>query len=635
MHIDLNDATFPKLLKRNAENFSENKAALRRKGLGIWQSCSWQQYYDNVRRLGLGLHALGFKNGDKLAIIGSNRPESLFAELAAQAAGGVAVSLYQDATSSEVGDDLERFDVSWVIAEDQEQVDKILDQKQRLPKLHRIIYLHKRGLRNYRDELLTSFEALQKQGDELAARQPQLFDSLVTAGQGDNTAIICLTSGTTGQPKGAMLSFKNLISMSIALNEADPGNDTDEFVSLLPLAWFGEQLMSLAAPLVSGSTVNFPEKAETALADLREIGPQIMLSPPKLWESLAATVRVRMMDSTPFKKFMFNSLMPIGEKHADCLLAGQTPPLPLKLSYFFANRLLFSALRDHLGLSRIRSALTGGASLGPETFRFFHAIGVNLKQLYGQTEIAGIACMHRDGGINGSTVGLPLPGTEIRIDDNGEILSRSAGIFQGYYGDQEATSRAMTNNGWLRSGDSGMLDAQGHLTVVDRISGLLTLADGTRLPSQQIENRLRFSPFIAEAIVLGGGNFPLFALIGINSRVVGKWAGDRKLSYMTFADLAAKPEVNELIAGEVARVNQSQSQQARIVRFAIIYKELDADEGELTRNGKVRRQTLEALYADLIGALQTGLEAIEIDKDIVFQDGKSGHIRTTVTIKST
>ncbi|MBC7963932.1 MAG: AMP-binding protein [Steroidobacteraceae bacterium] len=627
--------TFPKLLKLNAERFGGNKAALRSKGLGIWQTCSWQQYHDNVRRLALGLHALGFTAGDKLAIIGSNRPESLFAGIAAQAAGGLAVSLYRDATPREVADDLDRFDVSWVIAEDQEQVDKILDRKERLPKLRKIIYIRKRGLRNYRDELLTSFEALQELGARQAARQPQLFDSLVAAGKGDDTAIICLTSGTTGQPKGALLSFKNLISMSIALNEGDPRSETDEFVSLLPLAWFGEQLMSVAAPLLAGYTVNFPETAETALADLREIGPQIMLSPPKLWESIAATVRVRMMDATPFKKFMFNTCMPIGEKYADCRLTGRTPPLSLQVGRFFANMLLFRALRDRLGLSRIRSALTGGASLGSDTLRFFHAIGVNLKQLYGQTEIAGIVCMHRNDGINGSTVGLPLPGTEIRIDENGEIQSRSAGLFQGYYGDQEATSRALTGDGWLRSGDSGTLDAQGHLTVVDRISDLLTLSDGSRLPPQLIENRLRFSPFIAEAVLLGGGSSGLFALVGINSRVVGKWAGDKKLSYMTFADLASRPEVNELVAAEVAKVNQTLPQQARIARFAIFYKELDADEGELTRNGKTRRQTLAVLYAELIEALQAGREKVEIDKDIIFQDGKSGHIRTTVTIKST
>lgn len=635
MHIDLNDITFPKLLKAQAAAFGTKKTALRNKGLGIWQSCSWQQYLDNVRTLALGLHSLGFGADDKLAIIGNNRPESLFAEIAAQAAGGIALSLYHDSTPQEVAGAIVQFDVSFVIAEDQEQVDKLLDQRDRLPNLRRIIYIRKRGMRKYQDELLASLESIQETGTILEGQQPELFDRLIAAGRGDDTAIICLTSGTTGHPKGAMLSFRNLISMSLAFNEADPKNVGDEFVSLLPLAWFGEQLMSVAAPLVIGYTVNFPEKAETAMADMREIGPHIMLSPPKVWESIATSVRVRMADSTPFKKFMYNTFMPFGERYADCLLAGTSPPLSLKIGRFIADILLFRALRDRLGLSRIRSALTGGASLGTSVFRFFHAIGVNLKQLYGQTEIAGVTCMHRNGGVNGATVGLPLPGTEIRIDENGELLSRSAGLFKGYYGDEEATRQAVTADGWLRSGDAGCLDSNGHITVTDRISDVLTLDDGSHFSTQQIENNLRFSPYIAEAVVFGGGGSPLVALISISSRVAGKWAGDNKLSYMTFADLTSRPEIIELIAGEVTRANAAMPDQARISRFAIIYKELDADEGELTRTGRVRRETVRVIYKELIDALHAGLTAVPIDTAIEFSDGKSGHIRTTVTIRTT
>jgi long-chain acyl-CoA synthetase len=633
-HIDLNDMTFPKLLKAQAAAFGAKKTALRKKGLGIWQSYSWQEYVDNVRSLALGLDSLGFKSGDKLAIIGNNRPESLFAEIAAQSIGGVAVSLYHDSTPLEVAGAIAQFDVSFVIAEDQEQVDKLLEQQEKLPKLRRIIYIQSRGMRKYSSDLLTSFAAVQEFGTIHGTQQPELFDTLVAAGKADDTAIICLTSGTTGTPKGAMLSFRNLISMSIAFNEADPKKAGDEFVSLLPLAWFGEQLMSVAAPLVVGYTVNFPEKEETAMADLREIGPHIMLSPPKVWESIAATVRVRMMDSTPFKKFMFNTFMPIGERYADSILAGTSPSLSQKISYFFANVLLFRALRDRLGLSHIHSALTGGASLGSGVFRFFHAIGVNLKQLYGQTEIAGVTCMHRNGGVQGTTVGLPLPGTEIRIDESGEVLSRSAGLFKGYYGDEAATKNVITADGWLKSGDAGYMDAQGHLIITDRKNDVLTLSDGSRFSAQQIENSLRFSPYIAEAVVCGGSG-SLVALIGISSRVVGKWAGDNKLSYMTFADLTSRPEVIELIAGEVATANASLPALARIARFAIIYKELDADEGELTRTGKVRRETISVIYKELIDALHSGATTIPIDTTIEFPDGKSGHIKTTVTIRST
>jgi long-chain acyl-CoA synthetase len=627
--------TFPKLLKAQAAQSGTKKTALRKKGLGIWQNYSWQQYLDNVRSLALGLYSLGFNSGDKLAIIGNNRPESLFAEIAAQATGGIAVSLYQDSTPQEVAGAIAQFDVSVVIAEGQEQVDKLLDQKKQLPNLRRIIYIQKRGMRKYNNECLHSFEAVQVLGTALGDQQPGLFDTLLSAGKGDDTAIICLTSGTTGHPRGAMLSFRNLISMSLAFNETDPKKAGDEFVSLLPLAWFGEQLMSVAAPLVVGYTVNFPEKQETAMADLREIGPHIMLSPPKVWESIAASVRVRMMDSTPFKKFMFNTFMPIGERYADCVLAGTSPSFSLQIGRFFADILLFRALRDRLGLSNVRSALTGGASLGSGVFRFFHAIGVNLKQLYGQTEIAGITCMHRDGGVKGTTVGLPLSGTEIRIDDNGEVLSKSAGLFKGYYGDEEATRQALTQDGWLKSGDAGYLDSDGHLTITDRIGDVLTLSDGSTFSTQLIENNLRFSPYIAEAVVFGGGKSPLVALIGITSRVVGKWAGDNKLSYMTFADLTSRPEVIELISGEVAKANSALPEQARIARFAVIYKELDADEGELTRTGKVRRETVAVIYKELIDALHTGTTVVPVDTTIVFPDGKSGHIKTTVTIRTT
>jgi long-chain acyl-CoA synthetase len=342
-----------------------------------------------------------------------------------------------------------------------------------------------------------------------------------------------------------------------------------------------------------------------------------------------------MMDSTFFKKFMFNTFMPIGERYADCLLAGTSPSISLQTGRFFADILLFRALRDRLGLSNIRSALTGGASLGTDVFRFFHAIGVNLKQLYGQTEIAGVTCMHRNGNIKGASVGVPLPGTEIKINDSGEVLSKSACLFKGYYGDEEATRQIVTQDGWLKSGDTGFLDSDGHLTITDRTSDVLTLSDGSHFSAQQIENNLRFSPFIAEAIVFGGNSMPLVALIGITSRVVGKWAGDNKLSYMTFADLTSQPEVVELIAGEVAKVNAGLPEIARISRFAIIYKELDADEGELTRTGKVRRETVAVIYKEIINALHAGTDVVSIDTTIDFHDGKSGHIKTTVTTRKT
>jgi long-chain acyl-CoA synthetase len=635
VNFDLNDITLPKLLKSNAATHGSRKTALRKKGLGIWQCYNWEQYLDNVRSLSLGLHSLGFNAGEKLAIVSSNRPESLFSEIAAQAAGGISISLYNDSTPLELSESIRRFDVSFVIVEDQEQVDKILEQLDKLPQLRRVIYIKKRGMRKYCNERLLTMDSVQELGSNVYNQHPDLFDKMLDAGNGDDTAIICLSSGTAGSPKGAMLSFKNLISMGMTYNEADARCAGDEYVSLLPMAWFGEQLMAVVVPLLTANTVNFPEKNETTMSDLREIGPHIMLSPPKTWESIAASVRVRMLDSTPFKKFMFNTFMPVGEYYAKAVLAGKVPSFSLRFARFVADILLFRALRDRLGLSNIRSALSGGASLGADVFKFFHAIGVNLKQFYGLTEIAGIACMHRDGAVRDTTAGVPLKGIELQIDENGEVLSRGSGIFKGYYGDDEATKLAFTTDGWLKSGDAGYLNSDGHITITDLLDDILTLSDNSTFSTQQIENSLRYSPYIAEAVVFGGQETPITALIGISSRIVGKWAGDNKLSYMTFADLTSRSEVIDLIEGEVLKANATLPELARINGFAIIYKELDADEGELTRTGKVRREQIKKIYQDLIKALGSDDKIVPVDTVIEFPDGKSGHIKTTVAIRRT
>jgi long-chain acyl-CoA synthetase len=633
LNINLDETTFVKLLKANAERFGDRKAALRSKNRGIWQTTTWKQYYERVKYFSLGLSTLGLRAGDTVAVIGNNRPASLYAVIGAQAAGGVALCLYQDSTPAEAAVLLERFEARFVIAEDQEQVDKLLDIKGRLPLLKGIIYCDPRGMRRYKDGLLHSFEDLVSAGcshDELHTGE---FEQRIATGSGDDLAVICTTSGTTGLPKGAMLTYRNMLSMAQSLNTVDQKRENDEFVSFLPLAWFGEQMTSLVSALTVGFAVNFPEKPETVMADLREIGPHIIFSPPRIWQGIASSVQVRIMDTTPFKRFMYNTFMAIGEKVADLQLAGKPVPILSKLMYGIGHVCLFRALRDRLGLSRVRSALTGGSALGPDVFRFFHAIGVNLKQVYGLTEVSGISCIHRNGDIQGATVGVPLPGTEIRISDEGEILLKSSGTFKGYYNDDEAT-RASLEDGWLRTGDAGHIDGNGHVVVVDRLQDILTLSDGTLAAPQFVESKLTFSPYIKEAIVIGLNRPCLTALVCIEGRIVGKWAGDNKITYTSYSNLASQPEIADFIEKEIARANQELPASTRIKRFALLYKDLDADEEELTRTGKARRTVINDRYRDIIEGLYTAAESLPVDVTIELQDGKSARINSTVHFRN-
>jgi len=629
LKISLDETTFAKLLQANAERFGDTKTALRSKTRGIWQGISWKRYYERVKFFSLGLTSLGVKAGDTVAVIGNNRPASLFAVVAAQAAGGVALCLYQDSTPAELALLLERFDVRYVVAEDQEQVDKILDIKGGLASLAGVIYCDPRGMRNYREDHLHSFEGLLGLGNLYDEQHPGSFEQRMAQGKGDDVAVICITSGTTGDPKGALLSYRNMLSMAHSLNQVDPKRDSDEFVSFLPLAWFGEQMTSLAGALSIGFAVNFPEKPETVMADLREIGPHIVFTPPRVWEGIAASVQVRIMDTTPFKRLMYTTFMAVGERVAGLRLAGRPVPLFSRIQYAIAHVCLFRALRDRIGLTRVRSALTGGSALGPDVFKFFHAIGVNLKQVYGLTEVSGIACSHRDGAIQGATVGMPLPGTEISISDQGEILLKGDGTFKGYYKDAAATAAAL-KDGWLHSGDAGHLDPNGHLVVIDRLHDLLKLTDGTGCAPQFAESKLKFSPYIREAVVIGRGRAYLTALVCIDGRIVGKWAGANKIAYTTYSDLTSKPEVADFIQKELLRVNRELPEATRIKRFALLYKDLDADEDELTRTGKVRRAVIDESYRAIIEGLYQDVASMPIDVTIALQDGKSARINTTV-----
>ncbi len=625
------DDTFPKLLLRNARGVPD-RVALREKEFGIWQSFTWRDYHDHVRDFSLGMVALGLKPGENVAIIGDNRPEWVWSEIAAQAAGCASVGLYQDSNVAEVAYVIDHCDAAVVVAEDQEQVDKILDMMEKLPKVRHVVYTDPRGLRKYDHPALVAFEAVEERGRALGKERPGLWEELVGRGKADDMAIISYTSGTTGFPKGAMLSFRNLLTMAMALHEVDPKQPADEFVSFLPLAWIGEQMMSLSTALAIGFTVNFPEEPETVTENIREIGPHVMFAPPRVWEGMNSTVQVKIMDTSPFKRFMYDLCMPVGRKVADLHFAKKPVPLGLRVLYRLAYWGLFRALRDRLGFTHIRSASTGGAALGPDVFGFFHAMGVRLKQIYGQTEISGISCIHKDRDIQAHTVGQPIPETEVRISEKGEILSRSPAVFLGYYKNEEAT-RATLVDGWLHSGDAGYLAEDGHLVVIDRLKDVMKLADGTQFSPQFIENRLKFSPYVKEAVVVGHDRPYLTAMLCIDMGVVGKWAEKNRISYTTYTDLSAKPPVYDLLQKEVDQVNATLPAAARIHKFVLLYKELDADDEELTRTRKVRRGFVEQRYQEVIVALYGEAPEVAIDTTIKFQDGKTTRIRTTLLVR--
>ncbi len=628
----MTEDTFPKLLIAQAKRFGKSKVALREKDFGIWQEVTWAQYLENVKAFSLGLVRLGLERGDKISIIGDNRPEWVYAELAAQAAGGISVGLYQDSVAKEVRYVIDHSDSEFLIVEDQEQVDKIIEIKNDLPKVKKVIYYDPKGLRGYKEEFLMSFTAVLELGREHEREHPGLFEANVAAGKGSDVAIICYTSGTTGVSKGAMLTFDNLLAMGKHLTTIDPVKETDEYVSFLPLAWIGEQMMTLSTGLLIGLTVNFPEEPETAQENIREIGPHVMFSPPRIWENMVSTVQVKIEDTSAFKRFCYDLCLPVGQQMADYKFRKQKPPLWLKLAYAFANVVMLMPLRDHLGLLRIRRAYTGGAALGPDTFKFFHAIGVNLKQIYGQTEISGISVVHRDDDVKFETVGKPIPETEIMVSDTGEILSRSPSVFVGYYKQPEITAETL-RDGWLHSGDAGILDEDGHLVVIDRMKDVMRLVDGTKFSPQYIENKLKFSQYVKEAVVVGQDRPYVAALINIDMANVGKWAENRQIPYTTYTDLAQKEHVYELIARDVERVNKDLPRAARIKKFVLLHKELDADDEELTRTRKVRRKFVEERYAWLIEELYGESEMIEIEADIKYRDGRQAKIQTSLKVR--
>jgi long-chain acyl-CoA synthetase len=614
------DTTLPALLIEQAQK-RPRRTALREKEWGVWQPFSWRAYQATTAEFACGLRELGLGRGDIVILIGDNRPEWLFAELAIQSLGGMALGLYQDSTPDEVAYIFELSEAKLVVAEDQEQVDKILTLRPKLKHLSYIVYHDPKGLVGAQVADLLSFEAVCEMGRKAVTDASQEFGQMVEQLKPKDPCLVAITSGTTGRPKLAVLSHRNMLAMAANLGQVDPKHSGDEFVSFLPLAWMGEQMMAVASSLLFGFCVNFPEEPDTAQANIREIGPHLIFSPPRVWEGLAAKVRGDIMETTPFKRFLYHRLLPVGLAYADRKFAGKRPGPLLSLAYFLADQGLFRALRDRLGFTRVRSASTGGAALGPDTFRFFHALGVNLKQIYGQTEIAGISCIHRDGEIDFDSVGLPIPETEVRISEAGEILSRSPAVFLGYYKNDAATAETL-KDGWLASGDAGYFNEQKRLVVIDRLKDVMHLADGTQFSPQFLENKLKFSPFVREAVVFGQARDFTAAIVCVDFNIVGHWAESRMITFTTYQDLSAKDQVYELIKDEVRRINATLPERTRIRRFALLYKELDADDGELTRTRKVRRGTIAERYGRLIEAMYQDACALTLKTEISYQDGR-------------
>ena len=630
--------TMPKLLLKNARERG-GEIALREKEFGIWQSFTWARYAERVRNFARGLVELGLKRGEIVAVLGDNRPEWLIAQLAAQSIGAPSLGVYQDSVALEVRYLMEFSGARFVIAEDQEQVDKLLEVWDELSgdgdgdhAVTNVIYYDPRGLGSYPQDFLLGFPEVEEIGRSAASTTEADFESWVEATEADDVALLSTTSGTTGKPKLAMLSHRNLLAMAHSFISIDPMRSDDEFVSFLPLAWIGEQMIGASCGLLVGFALNFPEEPETVQQDIREIGPHMMFSPPRIWENMVSDVQVRIEDSSWLKRKVYNWALEVGYRSADTLLEHGRQPAFLAFQRWIANACCFFWLRDKLGVRRIRRAYTGGAALGPDIFRFFHAIGVNLKQIYGQTEVSGISVVHRDDDIKFHTVGTPVPGMEVRIGEGGEILTRSPSVFLGYYNNEEATEEAL-RDGWLYSGDAGYLDDDGHLIVIDRKKDVMELHDGTQFSPQFIENKLKFSPYIKEAVVFGGGDYPFVtALVTIDFASAGKWAERRQIPYTTFTDLAQKPEIYELALEHTASINVDLPESARIQRLLLLHKELDADDEELTRTRKVRRRFIADRYRLLVDALYGGKDAVEIENQITYQDGSTAVLQTRLRI---
>jgi long-chain acyl-CoA synthetase len=611
---------------------------MREKDYGVWQSYSWQDSLDQTRDFALGLASLGFKRGDKMAIIGDNRPQLYWGLAASQCLGGVPVPLYQDAIEQELLYILDHSEVRFALAEDQEQSDKLLALKKEVPGLEYIFYDDPRGMRNYTQPFLMAFTHVQELGRKFGAENPDYFLNEVKKGKPDDLSIIAYTSGTTGNPKGVILTYHNVVTTAKNAVEMEGLREDEEVMAYLPMAWIGDNIFSYCESFVAGFTANCPEDPSTVLHDMREIGPTYLFAPPRIWENILTQVMIRMEDAAWIKKKMFHFFMKVAGKVEKLRIAHESVPFGPKILYQLGRFLVYAPLVDNIGMKKVRIAYTAGEAIGPEIFEFFRSLGINLKQVYGMTESSAIISIQKDNDIDSETVGTPIPELEIKISDKGEVMYKSPGVFQGYYKNPEATKETL-EDGWVHSGDAGYLTKHGHLKIIDRAKDVSKLNDGTIFAPKYIENKLKFSPYIKEAVAHGKDMDYVATFVDIDYGAIGNWAERRHIAYTSYTDLAQKPEVYDLIFNEIKRVNKSLSDDeqlrgAQIKRFLLLHKELDPDDGEITRTRKVRRKFVAEKYGDLIDALYSDKDSVEMDAKITYEDGRTTMIKANLRIRN-
>jgi len=631
--------TFPKLLLMNAAQRG-HRPAMREKDLGIWQAWTWEQVLDEVRAFALGLKELGLARDDKVAIVGNNRPRLYWSMCAAQSVGAVPVPVYQDSVADEMAYVLAHAGVKIAVVENQEQVDKLLSISERLPELAYIIYDEARGLRDYDHTRLKSFADVQKIGRALDPRSSALWwQDSISKGKGADLCVILYTSGTTGRPKGVMLTYDNTIKSSRNANAYDKLDENEEVIAYLPMAWVGDHIFSYAQSYCSGYCVNCPETPETIIEDRREIGTTYAFAPPRIYENLLTLTMVRMEDASAIKRRVFHYFMRLARRWGEKILNKERVPLYARFLYWLGNILVYAPLKNRYGFSRVRVAYTAGEAIGPEIFRYYRALGINLKQLYGQTEASVYVTAQPDGEIFADSVGKPNYEVEVKIDDKGEVLYRSPGVFTGYYKDPDKTAETKTPDGWVRSGDAGFFDPKsGHLKIIDRAKDVGRLKGGTLFAPKYIENKLKFYPNIREAVALGDKRDFVSVMLNIDPVAVGSWAERNNVTFGSYQELAAHPKVYDMLASHVDEVNRSLSEEgpmagAQIRRFLILHKELDADDGELTRTMKVRRGFIVERYAPLAAGLYDGSKEVDASTEVTFEDGRKGAISGRVKIR--
>ena len=628
--------TFPKLFRNHAEVRGQD-VAFRNKDLGIWQSYTWAESWEETRKLAYGLYDMGFRRGDRLILVGENRPYFYWAMAAAQALGGTPVPAYQDGLPDDYAYLIEHAEARFALAENQEYVDKLLSASEGESVLSFIIYQDSRGMRDYDEESLISLEQMMGRGARAEAADPDLLDQWIDKGTGDDISVIPYTSGTTGRPKGVALTFKNVLETAQLANEFDGLTSSEDILSYLPMAWIGDHIFSYCQALTAGFTVNCPESQAAVMVCLRDIGPTYYFAPPRVFENLITDVTIRMEDASALKKRLYRHFMDLAERVGVSILDNEPVSLLDRIHYGIGRYLVYNPLKDTLGLSRTRLAYTAGEAIGPEIFRFYRSIGVNLKQLYGQTEAAVFIAMQPDGEIFADTVGPPAPWVEIKIDDNGEVLYRSVGVFKEYLKNPDATKETRSKDGWVRSGDAGYILPNGHLKIIDRAKDVGKLKDGSLFAPKYIENKLKFFSNIREAVVFGDNRDNVTAFINIDINAMGNWAERRTIAYASYQELSSLPEIAGEIATHVAKVNADlaadpQMAASKIRRFLVLPKELDADDGELTRTRKVRRNAIEERYGNLINALYTDQDECELNLQVTFEDGRTGQLNANVKI---